>query len=63
MTRCPVTINGATIAYGKFVTAVINFLIMAFIIFLLVKFVNKLMSFGKKQKEEEVTNKAMHLLL
>ena len=55
--RLSVTINGATIAYGKFVTAVINFLIMAFIIFLLVKFVNKLMSFGKKQKEEEVTTK------
>ncbi|MBQ5687417.1 MAG: large conductance mechanosensitive channel protein MscL, partial [Ruminococcus sp.] len=30
-------INGAHIAYGKFITAVINFLIMALIIFLLVK--------------------------
>lgn len=26
-----VTINGATIMYGKFITAVINFLIMAFV--------------------------------
>lgn len=28
-----VAINGATIMYGKFITAVINFLIMAFVIF------------------------------
>lgn len=43
-----VTINGATIMYGKFITAVINFLIMAFVIFLIVKLVNKVMSLGKK---------------
>lgn len=42
-----VTINGATIMYGKFITAVINFLIMAFVIFLIVKLVNKVMSLGK----------------
>lgn len=48
-----VNINGATLAYGKFITAVINFLIMAFIIFLIVKGVNKLMSLGKKKEEEE----------
>ena len=41
------------IKYGAFITAVINFLIMAFIIFLLVKAINKLMSIGKKKKEEE----------
>ena len=49
-----VNVNGANIAYGKFITAIINFLIMALIIFLLVKAVNKLMSLGKK-KEEETT--------
>ena len=43
-----ITINGATIMYGKFITAVINFLIMAFVIFLIVKLVNKVMSRGKK---------------
>lgn len=43
-----VTINGATIMYGKFITAVINFLIMAFVIFLIVKLVNKVMSLAKK---------------
>ena len=48
-----VTINGATIMYGLFITAVINFLIMAFVIFLIVKLVNKVMSLGKKTEPEE----------
>lgn len=47
-------INGATIAYGKFITAIINFLIMAFIIFLIVKLVNKVMSIGKKPEAEKL---------
>ena len=42
-----------TIKYGAFITAVINFLIMALIIFLIVKAINKLMSIGKKKEEEE----------
>jgi large conductance mechanosensitive channel len=36
------------IGYGAFITAVINFLILAFIIFLLVRWATKLM---KKQEE------------
>jgi large conductance mechanosensitive channel len=40
------------IDYGSFITAVINFIIMAFIIFLLMKGIKKLLSLGKK---EEVT--------
>ncbi|MDZ3831723.1 MAG: large conductance mechanosensitive channel protein MscL [Sphingopyxis sp.] len=39
----------AMIGYGAFITAVINFLILAFIIFLLVKWVNKVM---RKQEPE-----------
>ena len=51
-------INGAEICYGQFVIAVINFLIMAFVIFLIVKLVNKIMSIGRKQEEpEEPTTK------
>lgn len=46
-------INGAHIAYGKFITAVINFLIMALIIFLMVKGINKLMTLKKKEEKEE----------
>jgi large conductance mechanosensitive channel len=39
------------INYGAFITAVINFIIMAFIIFLLMKGINKLMAVGKKKEE------------
>ena len=42
----------ATLNYGAFITAVINFLIMAFVIFLLVKGINKLSEIGKKKEEE-----------
>lgn len=45
-------VNGANIMYGKFITAIINFLIMALIIFLMVKAINKVMSLGKKKEEE-----------
>lgn len=40
------------IDYGAFLSAVINFVIMAFIIFCIVKAVNKAMSLGKKKIEE-----------
>ena len=44
--------TGQYIEYGKFITAVINILIMAFVIFLLMKAVNKLLSLGHKKEEE-----------
>lgn len=48
----------ATLNYGSFITAVINFLTMAVVIFLLVKTINKVSSLGKKEEEvEEVTTK------
>ncbi len=40
--------QGAVLAYGSFITAVINFLIIGFIVFLMVKAVNNMMP-----KEEE----------
>lgn len=46
-------INGVQIQYGSFLTALINFIIMAFVIFLLIKGINKVMSLGKKLKKEE----------
>ena len=42
------TINGVDFDYGAFASAVINFLIMAIILFLLVKAMNKVMDLGKK---------------
>ena len=40
------------LTYGNFLSAVINFLILAFVVFLLVKSLNKLSELGKKQEEE-----------
>lgn len=41
------------IDYGAFISAIINFIIMALIIFCIVKVVNKMMSIAKKKEEEE----------
>lgn len=41
------------IRYGSFLTAVINFVIMAFAIFLLIKAMNVIASLGRKGKEQE----------
>ena len=41
--------GASVLAYGKFISAIIYFLILAFIIFLIVKAMNKM----KKKKEEE----------
>ena len=38
--------------YGAFITAIINFLIIAMILFLMLKAMNKLMTIGKKKEEE-----------
>ena len=46
-------VGGQYILWGDFLTAVINFLIMAFVLFLMLKFVNKLMNVGKKLKKGE----------
>ncbi len=40
------------IDYGSFISAVINFVIMAFIIFCIVKAANKAMKIGKKKEEK-----------
>ncbi|OJF98490.1 large conductance mechanosensitive channel protein MscL [Pararhizobium antarcticum] len=45
--------QGAVFAYGSFLTVVINFMILAWIIFLLVKAVNKMRASMEKQKNEE----------
>lgn len=44
---------GVTIKYGAFITSVINFIIMAFVVFLLVKGINKIMRV--KEEEDPVT--------
>lgn len=47
-----------TLAYGKFITAIISFLIMAFVVFLLVRTLNKISEkYGKKEEPKAVTTK------
>ncbi len=51
-----ITIFGnATLNYGKFITAVINFLIMALIIFIIIKQINNISKRFSKKKEEPTT--------
>ncbi len=40
------------LTYGNFISAVINFLILAFVVFWLVKGLNRLAEIGKKKEEE-----------
>ena len=47
------TIGNTQIFYGKFIQAIIVFLITAFAVFLLVKGMNKMTDLGKKKVEEE----------
>lgn len=57
-------ILGVTIGYGAFITSVINFLIMAFVVFLLIKVMNRVMSSGKKAPEAAAptTKKCLYCL-
>ena len=42
-----ISLLGVEIGYGAFVTSIFNFVILAFVVFLLVKFVNRIMAIGK----------------
>lgn len=44
-------INNINIKYGSFLSNLINFLLMAFCIFICIKVINKVMSFRKKEEE------------
>lgn len=45
--------DGAVFAYGNFIMALINFLIIAWVVFLLVKMVNRVKDAATKEEEEE----------
>ena len=47
--------GASVLAYGSFIQAIINFLIIAFVIFMVVKAMNKMMSLKKKKDEKEET--------
>ena len=48
----PLGDSGQALDYGTFVTAIINFIIMALILFCIIKAMNKVMNIGKKKEEE-----------
>ncbi|MCL2486805.1 MAG: large conductance mechanosensitive channel protein MscL [Oscillospiraceae bacterium] len=48
-----VSVAGAEIRYGAFITSVINFLIMAFVVFLLVKAVSRIARMGEKSGKDD----------
>ena len=48
----------ATFAYGSFIMAVINFLIIAFVVFMLVRYVNKAKEAAAKKEEEAPAEEA-----
>ena len=47
------TIRGVDFNYGSFLSAVLNFLIIAIILFCMLKAINKAMALGKKKEEEK----------
>ena len=55
--------GAAMIGYGAFITAIVNFLILAFIIFMLVRYAKKVMAeFEEPAKEEEAGPSEIDLL-
>lgn len=55
--------GGQKLLYGDFITSVINFVIMAFVLFVLLKVVNGIVEMGKKKKPEEAPKKSDDILL
>ena len=51
-TKLTVTVGSANIKFGVFIQSVIDFIIVAFCIFLFVKFINKMTTLNKKKEEE-----------
>jgi len=49
-----IKILNADLAIGSFIMDVINFIIMAFVIFIIIKFVNKIASLGDKKDSDDV---------
>lgn len=51
------TVGDVEIRYGAFITAIINFIIMVFVIFCIVKGINAISEIGKKKEEAAPTTK------
>lgn len=53
-----ITIKDATICYGAFIQSIIDFLIIAFCIFMIIKIVNKVLEIGKHEEKKEEKKQA-----
>ena len=63
-TTLSIKVEDANINYGIFIQNVIDFLIISFCVFLMIKFINKLSNIKKKEeKAEEVVEKAEDIKL
>lgn len=51
ITELTLKVDNINIKYGSFLSNLINFLLMAFCIFICIKAINKVMSFRKKEEE------------
>lgn len=51
-TGLSVGIGEARIMYGNFIQSVVNFLIIAWVIFIILKAYNRMLEFGRKKKDE-----------
>lgn len=59
-TNLVANINGAEVKYGAFIMAIINFLLIAIVLFIIIKSINKMSKLGKKEEpaaEEAPTTK------
>lgn len=59
-TNLVANINGAEVKYGAFIMAIINFLLIAVVLFIIIKSINKMSKLGKKEEpaaEEAPTTK------
>ncbi|MBR2696742.1 MAG: large conductance mechanosensitive channel protein MscL [Parasporobacterium sp.] len=53
-------VNGAEVKYGAFIMAIINFILIAIVLFIIIKSINKMSKIGKKEEapaEEAPTTK------
>jgi len=48
---------GITLRYGAFITSIINFIIMAFVVFLLVRLMNIILAIGHDKQQAPLTKK------
>ena len=58
-----IKINDATIAYGSFIQTIVDFLIISFCIFVMVKLFEKFKFEEKKEEEKKVVKKSDEVLL